>query len=310
MSKRFGLNCIALLGFCGTAVADCTVESGIRLQVLGSGGPEMTDQRASSGYLVWRGDKAVIMVDAGSGTAFNFEKSGADLADLQAVLFTHFHVDHSVDFSTLIKASYFSDRNEDLKVFGPGENAQMPGAREYVDNVLGEGGAYRYLNSYVNDEKSAPYKIQVADIPLAPHEKNTYKLSSDIRLTAVPVEHGPLPAVAWRVDIGGCSISFSGDMNNSFGTLVKLAKGSDLLVANNVIPQEASGAARFLHMPPSEIGLIADQAQVKQLVLSHRMQRTLGREMETVVEIRKSYSGPLYFANDLDQYELGQRHER
>lgn len=305
MNKPIRISCFAMLVASGTSVADCTVESDIRLQVLGSGGPEMTDQRASSGYIVWRGDKAVVMVDTGSGTAFNFEKSGADLADLQAVLFTHFHVDHSVDFPSLIKASYFGNRIADLKVFGPAGNARMPGAIEYIANVLGESGAYRYLSNYVGEDKTAPYKIQVAEVPLTPLEKNHYQLDSDIRLAAVPVEHGPLPAVAWRVDIDDCSISFSGDMNNSFGTLAKLAKGSDLLVANNVIPQEAVGAARFLHMPPSEIGLIAAQAKVQKLVLSHRMQRTLGRETETAVEIRKAYSGPLYFANDLDEYELG-----
>lgn len=304
MSRRFGLSCFALMSLTGCATADCILESGIRLQVLGSGGPEITDQRASSGYLIWRDDKAVIMVDAGSGAAFNFEKSGANLSDLEAVLFTHFHIDHSVDFPTLIKASYFGDRKEDLKVLGPAGNFRMPGAKDYVNAVLGEQGAYRYLSNYVTEDKRASYKVRATDVPLSPREKNTYTLDSGIQLSAVPVEHGPLPAVAWRVDMDGCAISFSGDMNNSYGTLAKLALGSDLLVANNVIPQEAMGAARFLHMPPSEIGLIASQAKVKQLVLSHRMERTLGREMETVVEIRKSYAGPVYFANDLDQYEV------
>jgi len=297
------LSAFSLMGITACATADCTIESNIRLQVLGSGGPEITDQRASSGYLIWRGDKAVVMVDAGSGTAFNFEKSGANITDLQAVLFTHFHVDHSVDFPTLIKASYFTDRKEDLRVLGPAGNARMPSATAYVESALGEQGSYRYLSNYVSEDGSAPYKVRVTDVPLSPRKKNTYMLDSGIQLSAVPVEHGPLPAVAWRVEMDGCSISFSGDMNNRYGTLARLAESSDLLVANNVIPQEASGAARFLHMPPSEIGLIASQAEVKQLVLSHRMQRTLGREMETVLEIRKLYSGPVYFANDLDQYE-------
>jgi ribonuclease BN (tRNA processing enzyme) len=53
-------------------------------------------------------------------------------------------------------------------------------------------------------------------------------------------------------------------------------------------------------MPPSVIGQIAAGAQVKRLVLSHRMLRTLGKEDQTRIEIRKSYSGPLQFADDLD----------
>jgi ribonuclease BN (tRNA processing enzyme) len=53
-------------------------------------------------------------------------------------------------------------------------------------------------------------------------------------------------------------------------------------------------------MPPSTIGRIARDANVKQLVLSHRMRRTLGRESETLEQIRRHYAGPAVFANDLD----------
>ena len=59
-----------------------------------------------------------------------------------------------------------------------------------------------------------------------------------------------------------------------------------------------------LHMPPSVIGQIAGDAHVKSLVLSHRMLRTLGKEAETEAEIRKRYSGPITFANDLDCFPL------
>jgi ribonuclease BN (tRNA processing enzyme) len=53
-------------------------------------------------------------------------------------------------------------------------------------------------------------------------------------------------------------------------------------------------------MPPSVIGTTAANAHVKQLVLSHRMLRTLGKEKETQAEIRLRYAGPIAFANDLD----------
>jgi len=46
------------------------------LEVLGSGGPELGDGRASSGYLVWMDGKARILVDMGSGSMLNFEQSG------------------------------------------------------------------------------------------------------------------------------------------------------------------------------------------------------------------------------------------
>ena len=75
---------------------------------------------------------------------------------------------------------------------------------------------------------------------------------------------------------------------------------ADIFVAHNAVPEGATGVERRLHMPPSVIGQLAAGAKVRSLVLSHRMLRALGREKETEAEIRKSYEGPLAFANDLD----------
>jgi ribonuclease BN (tRNA processing enzyme) len=68
--------------------------------------------------------------------------------------------------------------------------------------------------------------------------------------------------------------------------------------------RNATGLERRLHMPPSVIGSIAANAHVKQLVLSHRMLRTLGKESETQSEIKRRYTGPIAFANDLDCFPV------
>jgi ribonuclease BN (tRNA processing enzyme) len=57
-------------------------------------------------------------------------------------------------------------------------------------------------------------------------------------------------------------------------------------------------------MPPSVIGTTAANVHAKQLVLSHRMLRTLGKEKETEAEIRRHYAGPIAFANDLDCFAV------
>jgi ribonuclease BN (tRNA processing enzyme) len=57
-------------------------------------------------------------------------------------------------------------------------------------------------------------------------------------------------------------------------------------------------------MPPSVIGSIAAKAHVKQLVLSHRMLRTLGKEDETTTEIARRFTGGIRLANDLDCFPL------
>ena len=54
--------------------------------VLGSGGPELDDRRASVGYLVRENGRAAVLVDFGTGASFNFERAGARIEDLQAVL--------------------------------------------------------------------------------------------------------------------------------------------------------------------------------------------------------------------------------
>jgi ribonuclease BN (tRNA processing enzyme) len=123
-------------------------------------------------------------------------------------------------------------------------------------------------------------------------------------LYAVTVIHGKVPALAWRIEIGGKRIVFSGDTNGEGEGLTQLASNADLFVAHNAVPEGATGVERRLHMPPSVIGATAANAHVKQLVLSHRMLRTLGKENETQTEIKRRYSGPIQFANDLDCFPI------
>lgn len=281
--------------------ADCRGDR-LHLRVLGSGGPEMTDGRASTSYLLSLDGKALVLLDAGSGSALNFEKSGEDINDLQFVLFSHLHVDHSADFVAYLKAFYFSGRTADLQVFGPEGNDVMPGTREFIQGLAGERGIYRYLSEYIEEKAAGRFKVRGHDIAVG--GKIVHRVYRDERfaLSAVPVHHGPIPALAWRIDAAGCTVTFSGDMNNQYDTLAGLARGSDILIAHNAVPVGASGAARQLHMPPEEIGRIAEQAQVKKLVLSHRMLRTLGRERETLEAIARHYRGSVEFADDGDVF--------
>ena len=281
-----------------TAMAtDSCREVALGIQVLGSGGPEMTDQRASTGYLVWRDGHARILIDMGPGSMLRFAQSGAQLNDLQVILLTHLHVDHSADLPALIKAAYFSGRSMDLPVYGPAGNTLMPGTRMFVADLFNSAsGAFRYLGSYLDGEES--YRLLPQDISTIGKQPTIAIDDSRFKIAAVPVHHGPIPALAWRIDLAGHSIVISGDMNGENHTLEQLATGADILVAHHAIPENAQGTARSLHMPPSVIGMLAASAKVKQLVLSHRMQRSLGREKESQQIIQQYYRGPMKFAED------------
>lgn len=281
--------------------ADCG-EKGLWLQVLGSGGPELDDKRASSGYLVWDKGKARFLIDLGSGSLLHFEQSGADTNELEAIMLSHLHVDHTNDLPALIKAAYFTGRSQDLPLFGPSGNRLMPSTTSYVNALFGEEGAYRYLSSYIDGSDS--FRLSPNDVDINTVKQQRVWKREDSEITAIAVNHGPIPALAWRITILDKKVVFSGDMNNDKGTLVKLAKDADLLVAHNAVPEGVIGAGRRLHMPPSEIGKIASQAKVQQVLLSHRMKRTLGKEEATLKQISRHYDGAVEFAEDMQCIRL------
>ena len=295
----FALLCSSSLAPVVTAADTCRGH-GVEVQVLGSGGPELEDKRASSSYLVWQDGRPRILIDSGGGSALRFGQAGAHVAQLDVVLFTHLHIDHSADFPALIKSSYFEEREQPLPVYGPPGNENFPSTTKFVADLFdGKRGAYRYLADFLAG-KDGGYSLQAHDVHLTAREIQVVLSTRDLVLTATQVIHGGVPAIAWRVSIGGKTIVFSGDTNGDNGNLERLAIGANLFVAHNAIPEGETGAARQLHMPPSVIGRIAKTAGVGRVVLSHRMLRTLGRESETRSVIARVYPGLVTFAEDLD----------
>lgn len=288
------------LFFTNTSIASCGDE-GVWLQVLGAGGPEVSDQLASSAYLIWQDGKAKILVDIGSGSMFHFEKSGAKINDLDVILLTHLHVDHSADLPALVKASFFTNRSKNLPIFGPSGNAIMPSTTAFLTSLFGPKGAYRYLSSYLDG--SDRYKIQTTNVSTANKQEKTVLTNDAYQIVAVPTNHGPIPSLAWKITIANKILVFSGDMNNENHTLTHLANHADMLIAHHAIPEKTKGTARRLHMPPSIIGQIAAQSNVNQLVLSHHMVRTLDKTKASKALIRKQYAGPIYFAKDLQCFK-------
>jgi len=286
------------------AGADACGRSGVVLQVLGSGGPELRGERASASYVVWRDGQAVALVDSGGGSAVRFGESGARFADLEVVLFTHLHADHAADFPALVKSSFFEGRDSDLPVYGPGGNRLLPSVDRFLHLTFGADGAYPYLKDMLDG--SGPWKL--VPVVVEPTEHEVWRggdVAEGLSVSAVRVEHGPLPALAWRIEVDGRSITFSGDMSGRLGTLERLASGTDLLVAHHAIPEDTSdGVARRLHMPPSEIGRIAAAAKARSVVLAHIMGRTEQGRETNLAALRARYDGPVDFAADLTCYRV------
>jgi len=122
------------------------------------------------------------------------------MSDLDLVLFTHLHADHSADFPALVKSSYFEDRTRPLPVFGPPGNERFPATTEFLRDLFdAQHGAWRYLSEYLAGGSDS-YALQAHDVVLVPKEIKTVYRDSGIEATATQVIHGDVPALGWRVE--------------------------------------------------------------------------------------------------------------
>jgi len=277
----------------------------VKLQMLGTGGPELLNNRASTGYLLWLDDKARIVIDAGPGSVQRFKQSGAKFEDLRLFLFTHFHVDHSGDLPAYIKGGFFTERKQDLLIYGPSGETFVLSAKQFVERLFSaEQGVYPYLSPFVDQQVDSNYTIKTKTIEWTYKDRNIRPVhqDQDFTIKTVSVHHGPFPALAFRIETAGCVITFTGDMSGRLHTMPDLAQNSDILVAHNAIPEDATGVPQLLHMKPSYIGKIAGSGKVKKLLLTHMMARSIDRTDETIKLIRENYQGPIVFPNDMDTY--------
>ncbi len=289
--------------FGGQVVPKACQAARVKLQILGSRGPELFDGQASTAYLIWLDNKARIIIDAGPGSLQRFKQSKANFEDVDAMLFSHFHVDHSADFPAYIKGAFFTNRSKDLAVFGPTGTKFTASATQFVERSIGsKNGLYPYLGRFLAPDQPSSYKIDVKNISWSFSDLSIKELMNEdgIRVTTVSTHHGPFPSQAYRVELAGCAISFTGDMSGRLGEMATLAKGSDILVAHNAVPEDVTGVAANLHMTPSTIGKIANQAGVKKLLLTHLMKRSVSLKEKTRKLIKKNYKGDVSFPNDLD----------
>ncbi len=278
-------------------------DTGVWVQTLGGGGPELSDDQGAASYLIWQDGKARVLIDPAPGSSLLFDKTEARLEDLELILFSHLHADHAGDFPAFIKGSYFSERETDLRVFGPDGRGPYPDTVTFVERLIGPAGAFAYLSDFLTSRANG-FRVIPENIAATGRRQWAGYSTPTITLAAIPVHHGPVPALAYRVEIGGFKLVFTGDFNNQKNLLPAFAKDADALVIHHAIPESARGAARELHVLPSQIARIAATANPRVLILGHRMNRTRGLESLARSAIESEYDGSLIFANDMECWGL------
>jgi ribonuclease BN (tRNA processing enzyme) len=288
---------LLLVSACARSDEACPPGEGVTLQVLGSGGPIADDGRASSSYLVWVDGVARVLIDAGGGAFLRFGESGARFEDLDFLGLSHFHTDHSADFPALLKSGSFSSRTRPLHVAGPDASGPFPGAKAWLRRMLdAESGAYGYLAGFLDGTGGRPMLVAKE---IAAGEPVLVYGSEALTVEAMRVPHGIVPAVAFKVVVGGETLVFGSDQNGSDPAFAEFAEDATILVMHLVIPEAATGAASRLHALPSVVGEVAGSANPKQLVLGHFMARSLRELDKNVMLVRRAYDGDVILAEDL-----------
>ena len=319
------------------------VKGDLSVMVLGSGGPIATPAgRASAGYMIFTDGNPSprIIMDVGGGTFQRIAESGTNIADVDMILLSHLHADHTGDLTSVIKTIYFHNnlknqiRTKPVKIYGPKATAykgemgtvfpnghvQYPATTDYADQhySVGKDGVERYLNAFVPaiTQFKGTFSYKAFDLNSAwkpsdnPEEEVVFDdgVENGLKVTSIAVNHGPVPAVAFRIEYKGHSVVYSGDTGSKSNNMITLSRNADLLIYDTAITKDLPLNPVFhaLHTEPERLGQVAAMANVKKLVLSHITPVTEPRlDAVKAAIVANGYVGKIKVAKDLKVYNLG-----
>ncbi len=253
----------------------------------------MQRRRASAGYLVWLDGRPSVLVDAGGGTFDRLSRIGVSPAALDLIVLTHTHIDHSGGLAPVVFAAWMDERTRPLAVVGPAARDQHSGCQRFCDLLFGEAGAWSYLHTFEG------FGIEAEEVDAEP-DRGPVAIDAPggLHVSATGVPHGMMPAVAYRIDHGGASACFTGDIEGSHDGLRRLADDVDLLVHDQSLPSRDAEHGD-MHSPPAETAANASGAGASTLVLSHLMPEGEAKLDQMVADVRAGYDGEVIVAHDL-----------
>ena len=287
-----------MLALLAAAALACPA-TGLSIAVLGSGGP-IAEGRAGPAYLVHIDGKPRLLIDAGPGALLRLGEAGVAPETLDAIALSHLHVDHAGDLPALLKSANFADPPARLMLFGPDGRGLFPGIRQHVTALIhARTGAFRYLADWLAGPQPRLTITEVASADVETPRETLLLDRPGYRLSAIAVQHGVVPALAFVVRSGGQSAVLAGDQSAFSAGFDAALAGSKpgLLIMHHAIP-EGPGQPRGLHRPPAQIGEAAARLGAGRLVLAHNMKRALDRQAEGLAAISRSYQGPVIIAAD------------
>jgi ribonuclease BN (tRNA processing enzyme) len=275
----------ACVSFSGQSWAAC-MDTGVQVQILGSGGPGPSAGRASAAYVIWIDGVGRIMVDAGSGTKDQFHAAAASLEDIELIALSHFHPDHSAELPAILWPA-----GSQARLSGPEGNDGFPSVSHFLERLFAEDGAFPVLAERA--------QFDVLTVNTASRDIAEVLNADNILVRGIGVPHANVPTIGYRVDVGGSSIAFSSDQNGSDPSFIEFIQDVDVLVIHMTVGEDARGFGAELHATPSIWGQMATQGDVGRVLVSH-ISATSPEMLQARLDVlRENYSGPVTIGEDL-----------
>jgi len=244
------------------------------LLFLGSGNAFAAEGRAFSSFLL----NGRYLFDCGPTLLQQLRRADISPNDIEVVLISHFHADHFFGLPFLFLDGKYKGRTKDVLVIGP------PGIEERTEELLRLG--------YPGVQTEGPLAFQRRYVEV----RDGFEAEvGGLKLTAALVEHvEEMECFAFRVDLGGRSLVYSGDTTLCDG-LLRLVKDADVIVL------ECSREDIPVHLGAAGVEEVARRASPgAQLVVTHLD----GNEHSHPLILSLSKDAGLHVAEDLARFSF------
>ncbi|WP_164669551.1 MBL fold metallo-hydrolase [Virgibacillus doumboii] len=237
----------------------------MKVTIIGFWGGYPAPGGATSAYLVEK-DGFSLMVDAGSGSLSKVQHY-KNIMDIDAVVLSHYHNDHIADIGVLQYAwlvnSFITERKEILPIYGHAEDVH---GLKSLTHECTEGIAY---------------------------DPNETLEVGPFSITFLKTDH-PVPCYGMRITDGDSTIVYTADTSYK-QKWHDFAKNADLLITDCNFYEEQDGS-KAGHMNSKDGAVIANGADVKELILSHLPQ--YGDNGNLIREASNYFKGKIQLATE------------
>ncbi len=216
----------------------------IRIFMLGTGAAMPINRGLPC--IALRVDSDIYLFDTGEGCQYRLFRAGLGVVKVKAIFITHLHGDHYLGLFGMFQSMHLSNRRNELYIIAPEKLGNI--LKTYIDQGLIRVGYPLYF------VKIKPWSKMYSD--------------SKVSVEAFPVDHG-VEAYGFLISIGNKTIIYTGD-TKPMDKLVEIAKGSNILIHEATFTSDMrSEALEEGHSTAADAALIASQAGVRELVLTH-----------------------------------------